>query len=476
MKKAARGWMMLGATLTLTTALLVAQAQTPVTITLSGPNQWTNSGTSFGEAWEDMTASFQKTNPNITFKTVVLPINSFFQTLATQLQAGSAPELIFNQTSYKSSQVVALNKYLNEPNPYAPEFKRWIDSFDPSGFNEAQQDGNGNWNWVPFNLVSVGLFVNEDAFTKAGVKLPLRTWEDWRAAAPKLKAAGYVAMGMDNFEVGITWTWQSIANQLMDKYFTRWNLYANNGERGTAKGLNGKSWTRAMKTTPNMAKLPEITASLQIMKELFENVTPNWSGIKPTTGAAVNIKDFLAGKSATTWAVNFAVSEIMDNKPNFKVGSSAFPTITRASTPVSTNTPARFGVGPGGTSYMIPATTTGEKLKAAVNFLQFVTSPKHNQPWLTASAGASAIKGVKAIPEINGFGSGEWGESARMQAATLASFSPQSQKEFIQIIQGYLLGSSNLEATQNALQASWARAADYQIAQNPDWKSESWAK
>ena len=454
----------------------VAEAQTPLTITLSGPNQFSASATTFGEAWEDMVASFQKVNPAITLKTTVLPIPTFGQTLSTQLQAGSAPELIFNQVAYKSSQVVALNKYLNEPNPYAPEFKRWIDVFDPNGFNEVQQDTQGNWNWVPFNLVSAGLFINEDAFTKAGVKLPLVTWQDWRAAMPKLKAAGYAPLAMDNFEVGIIWTFRAIGDQLMDKYFARWNTFKSDGTPGTAKQLNFKAYTRVLKSGTNIAKLPEMTATLQLIKEVFGNVTPNWSGIKPTTGAAVNIKDFLGGKAAMAWGINFAVSEVLDTKPGFKVSSSGWPTITATTTPTSSGAPARFGLAPGGTSYMIPATTTGDKLSAAINFLQFITSPKHNQPWLTASAGASAIKGVKAVPAISGFGEGRWGESPRVQVDRLGYLSPQSQKEFIQIMQGYLLGSSNLVDTQNALQASWVKAAEYQLSQNPEWKSEAWAK
>ena len=114
--------------------------------------------------------------------------------------------------------------------------------------------------------------------------------------------------------------------------------------------------------------------------------------------------------------------------------------------------------------------------EAAVNFLQFITSPKHNQPWLTASAGASAIKNVKAIPAINGFGEGAWGETPRVLANNLAYLSPQFQKEYVQIMQGYLLGASSLADTQKALGQGWMKAAEYQIGQNPDWKSEAWAK
>jgi len=108
-----------------------------VTITLAGPNQWNDSGTSFGKAWEDQVAAFQKATPGVIFKTNVLPLTSFFAYEATLLQAGSAPELIFNQTNYKPFQVVPLTKYLMQPNPYAPGNKRWLDLFDPSKEEEA---------------------------------------------------------------------------------------------------------------------------------------------------------------------------------------------------------------------------------------------------------------------------------------------------------------------------------------------------
>ena len=48
----------------------------------------------------------------------------------------------------------------------------------------------------------------------------------------------------------------------------------------------------------------------------------------------------------------------------------------------------RDGVSAGGTSYMIPATASGDKLTYAIKFLQFVTAPKFNQPWITATSAA----------------------------------------------------------------------------------------
>ena len=103
-----------------------------VTIVLDGPNQWTTSPTSFGEPWDDQVARFEAANPGLTLKTNVLPLTSFYQTESTLLQAGSGTDLMFNQLTYKASQVVSLMPYLNQPNPYAPAsstYKTWLDWF-----------------------------------------------------------------------------------------------------------------------------------------------------------------------------------------------------------------------------------------------------------------------------------------------------------------------------------------------------------
>ncbi len=451
--------------------------QVSVAITLAGPNQWNNSGTSFGPAWERLVAQFEAANPGVTVKTNVLPLTSFFQTESTLLQAGSAPELIFNQTNYKPVQVVSLNKYLMQPNPYAPGRKTWLDWFDPRGFSTRQQDPLGRWDWVPFNFVDLGLFVNQTAFAKAGVKMPIATWEDWRTAIKKLKAAGYTPLAMDGSYLGIDWTFSTIANMLLMKYVKNWNVYLANGAHGQNNQLTIEDYARALKTGVNLGRLPEMAEALTLTKEVFDTaVTPNWSGIKGLSGTGVNLQDFIAGKAAMAWGVDFGAAALVNAHTSFKIGSMGWPTITKATTRLSTNAPAQYGVTAGGTSYMIPATTKGDKLAYAIRFMQFVTAPRNNQAWITATSATPAVQTVKAPAQISAFSTGAWGVPQTANPGLLTSLSPQNNTEFQQIMQGYLLGSTSLSQTQTALQASWQRAATYQVQLNPQWHSEPWAK
>lgn len=454
-----------------------ATAKITVTITLAGPNQWNSSPTSFGAPWEHLVAQFEAANPGVTLKTNVLPLTSFVQTEATLLQAGSAPELIFNQTNYKPAQVVPLNKYLMAPNPYAPGRASWYDWFNHNAFGPAQQDTLGHWDWIPFNLFDLGLFYNKTAFAKAGVQAPIKTWEEWRVAVRKLKAAGYVPLAMDGGYLGYGWTYLTIANMMLAKYFNSWNVYLQSGARGKATQLTLEDYTRVLKMGMNLGHLPEMAEALTLLKEVFDTAaTPGWSGIKETSGAGVDAADFIAGKAAMMWGGDFGYSTLQAAHPSFQIGSMAFPTITRATTPLSTNFPAQYGVAAGGTSYMIPATASGDKLTYAIKFLQFVTAPKYNQPWITATSAAPAVETVKPIPGIAAFSSGQWGVPQIMNCVLLFNMSPQELAEFGQIVPGFLLGTMSLSKAEDALQSAWLQAANYNIQQNPQWKSQPWAK
>src|SRR5579883_121080 len=79
-----------------------------ITITLSAPNQFTTSSSDFGPAWSTLLSQYQKLHPNVTVKINVLPLSSFNQTLSTELAAGTAPDIVFNQATYKSFMVTPL--------------------------------------------------------------------------------------------------------------------------------------------------------------------------------------------------------------------------------------------------------------------------------------------------------------------------------------------------------------------------------
>ncbi|HET6743771.1 MAG TPA: extracellular solute-binding protein, partial [Kribbella sp.] len=287
-----------------------------VTITLSGPNQWNSSGSSFGKPWEELVAAFEAKEPNIKVKTVVLPLNSFAQTISTQLAAGTAPELVFNQAPHKPEMVVPLDDYLKKPNPYVDGNKQWIDVFRKKfyGFgNGNSRNAAGKIEFVPFNLVGIGLFTNNDAFQKAGVQLPVKDFEDLIAGCGKLKSAGYAPLAMDASDLGPGWTMATISGMLLDKYAGKYNVYAPDGSAGKAPTVTAKGTARAVLSGEFSSRTPEVTESLNLLKTLWDScVDKNGSGVTGDNGAVIGLRDFAAGKAAMAWGVNFGVSALAD--------------------------------------------------------------------------------------------------------------------------------------------------------------------
>ena len=453
-----------------------------LTITLEGPNQWNESGSSFGKPWEDLVAAFEKAEPTIKVKTVVLPLSSFGQTISTHLAAGTAPELVFNQAPHQPHMVHALDSSLEEPNPYVkagPGSKRWLDVFRKRYYgpgNPSSRNAEGKVEFVPFNLVGIGLFYNKPAFDKAGITAPFETFEDLVDGCGKLRAAGYTPLAMDRSDLGPGWTMSTVSGMLLDKRVDKLNVYTVDGKPGKATSstgapaVSGKAVAKAVLTGELTTKAPEIAASHELVKRMWDAcVDKNWSGnTEGLNGAVVGLRDFAAGRAGMAWGVNFGVSALKDVE--FDFASMPFPQITADSTPVASGAPARFGASVGGTSYMIPSTIEGERFDAAVKFLQFVSTPDRIQPWLVATGGISAVEGATGADETKAFADGSWGDSV-----PLAMPGGPPGVTTLSLFEGWLLGTKSLPEQQEYLQDLWTKGQRQAVKDNK-WDGESWAK
>lgn len=444
------------------------------TITLSGPNQWTSSGSSFGPAWEDLVERFEAAEPCISLETNVLPLDSYSQTLATQLAAGSSTDLVFSSVPHDPHMVYPLTDELEQPNPYVDGNERWIDVFNPEYFTvDKVANSEGDVEFIPFNLVGVALFYNTAAFEAAGVSEVPETFEEFLASCDALSAAGYTPVAMDNSALGVGWTTGALTAQLLaGDLADQWNVYDAAGEPGTADPLAAKSIARALATGEFRADLPEVVESLELMKEFFDRcVSPDWSGTASTSGAIVGAQQFAAGDAAIAWGVNFGVAEL--DAVEFEVGSMPFPTITKETTELSPGEPARFGTGLGGTSYMIPANTEGAQLEAAVKFLQFVSAPEEIAPWLAESGGIPVLEGLEPSANVAGFSEGDWAKPFRVSYGILQLPSTTTNAN---AFGGFLLGTKSLDEQVASLQALYDERVQEDARNHPEWAGEDWAK
>jgi ABC-type glycerol-3-phosphate transport system substrate-binding protein len=455
------------------------KADAGTTITLEGPNQWTQSGSSFGAPWQQVVAAF-KAKTGITVKTDVLPLASFNQTESTQLAAGTAPDLVFNQATFKPYMVVDLDKYLSEPNPFVAGNKKWLSLFKSEYFGPnvaSVLDTSGHIDYVPFNLVGVGLFYNKTAFAKAGVSAPITTYADLMNACQKLKSAGYTPITGDASNIGVAWTAQSLFNMLSWSQQPTFNHFSSTGKPGKNPTLTTEDYTWAVATGKLAASDPQEVAWLTLFKQVFSScVTKNWSGITGLSGDGVGLPQFESGKAAMAWGVDFGYSTIKGSS-SFPISSMPFPTVTKATTSASVDAPAQFGLSVGGTSYMIPAHTSGKALSASLLFLQYMTSP-NIKSWLTQTGGIPAINGLPAPASTAGFLSGSWGQTARDGGAPPGiplNGDVAPGVSILEAYEGYLLGDKSLTQEESYLENLWKQGAAYN-AQSGGWTSQSWAK
>lgn len=444
-------------------------------ITLSGPNQFNTDTKSFGPAWDKLVAAFEKANPDIQLKTNVLPIASWATASNTQLTAGTAPELIFNQTTHKPNQVQNLDKYLNKPNPFIKGNKKWIDAFNPKYFGGPKQLGinaNGHHEWIPFNLVGVAIYYNKDILKKANVsESSLKTFDGFVNSCEKIKKAGYAPVGTDNGSLTQGWEMVAISSTMFNQEMNKINVYDAAGNAGTANPVTAKSIAKSVLTGEmNTTKQPELASALQLLKKFNDAcATPNWSGVKGS-GAFTGGGDFLGQKAAMAWGSNFASTNLSSSK--FPYGTTTFPTISTSDSKFASGKPAEFGVTTGGTSYMIPAYIKGKQLAAAVKFLQFVSSP-NIQPWLNKTGSIPALTSGKTPPGLGVFLDGTWGTTPiQGQGAGLiqrpAALTTKNPYE------AYLLGSVPLDQTLATMQTNNVAWAKEQVA-DAGW-TEPWTK
>ena len=141
-----------------------------------------------------------------------------------------------------------------------------------------------------------------------------------------------------------------------------------------------------------------------------------------------------------TFAVDFGYGTIAASA-HFPIGSMPFPEITTATTKLSANVPARSGLTAGGTSYMIPAGTSGKALRASILFLQFMSARQYITNWLAETGGIAAIQGITPPASAAAYFEGAWGKPEIINPFACCGYDIAPGVLFTDAYDGYLLGS-----------------------------------
>ena len=182
-------------------------AQAPKTITcwLStsyNPTEWTSRSAehpAVQNASRILAESFTEEHPDILISFAEMPIHGersadYPAWLTPLVAAGEAPELVWSvhDVPVQNGWALPIGEYLDQPNPFAPQYDRWRDTFYES-YMKSLIYGDGLEYCAPIlsywpNL-EVGLAYNKESFAKYGLEPPV-TWTEEKEVARALKELG----------------------------------------------------------------------------------------------------------------------------------------------------------------------------------------------------------------------------------------------------------------------------------------------
>jgi multiple sugar transport system substrate-binding protein len=154
---------------------------------------------------DPMTAAFEKANPGIALESIKVPTGGYeaiAQRALLSAAAGTAPDVVqvgwhLTRTFVESGRAVALDAFMKADRAFSN------DNLLPAMLELGKVEGK--YYLVPVGISTPAMFINEEAFQKSGLdpRNPPKTWAETRAAAEKLRAAGYE---------GVLWGWSITGN------------------------------------------------------------------------------------------------------------------------------------------------------------------------------------------------------------------------------------------------------------------------
>ena len=356
-----------------------------------------------------------KMNPEAKAEVEIRPWEGFEDWLLTQLVAGTAPEVCQSHgwvEHYSRDLAIRFNEYLEQPSPYS-DSKRWMDDF-MGGLIERYGSPNSDYCMVPLDSVDSGIYYNKTIFDKLGLKPP-KTFTEWFAVCEELKKAGYNPIGIDGNKPNFSffhWGLRIVGDRLQAHKFPKLNLrpyreswpvdrLMTDPTATAGEMLDGEEIVLGFRSgLLDPTQSPEFAYAYEAFAELAGKYgQPGWQ----STEGKSNVQSFLQQGiamifSQTTqlkpWQKDIAS---MPKEQQFEFSTFLYPTFDK---PFSKEIPVpEWGsrsVGGIGVKIGVPKPKNADVEAAAINFVQWLTSPKGNQMVMDNGdpIGPAVIKGV----------------------------------------------------------------------------------
>lgn len=317
------------------------------------------------DQWKNISAEFEKENPNITLKfTREEDYNTYKTNLDNEILANKVPDLYGIQVG---SSFDDYSQYALDVHSYASD---WLGNLSSSAVKQTT-DSKGKVKAVPVLLAGMEYYLyNQTVMDKLGLSQP-KTYTELVDFATKARAAGYTP-----FAMGAADAWH-------DADFFTWlsTQYGNGDDFYKAAAGKGKWDSDAL-----------VQAAQQWQKLFKDGVFEN-GATTVTTYPSARDDYFLAGKSVAFPTGSWHVGASLSTSPEVpgsavakdKIGMALFPTLGKTDRGVTS-----------GVDYAIAVSDSSspEKQKAAETFVKFLADGKGQQQWVNTLQGFPVAKNI----------------------------------------------------------------------------------
>jgi sn-glycerol 3-phosphate transport system substrate-binding protein len=317
---------------------------------------------------DDMVARFHKENPDI--KVTAVYAGNYTDTMTkamTAMKGGQPPQL---SVLLSTDVFTLIDEKAIIPIDDVVADKAWLKNYYPA-FMANGQIGGKTWS-IPFQRSTIVLYWNKDAFKEAGLdpeKAPA-SWDQMVEMGKKL---------VKKDASGNTTRW---GVEIPTTGYAYWMLQAlaiENGQR-----MMNEAGNEVYLTAPKTVAALDYWVDLSRKHGVMPTGTIDWATLRT---------DFLEGKTAMMWHTTGNLTAVKDGA-KFNFGVAMLPAKERRGSPT------------GGGSFYIFKNASPEQQKAAVKFIQWMTTPERAAEWSIKTGYVAVSPAAYKTPEMEAYAKG----------------------------------------------------------------------
>ena len=321
-------------------------------------------------AWADLVAAYQEVQPNVEVEIVPMDWENQRNWLTMQLTGGTAPEVFHSKLpwamdDYNKGMILNLNDVMKAKNPYT-DTETWEEFFAPTVIEQMQAVSPDYFCTCNFMSI-VKLFYNKSMFEQAGITQLPETWNEFMDVQKKLKEAGFAPFAFPNSKPAdnlYNWVERLLTYQVVEDIIPELDV------NGSGSVENNEIVRGIDLDLINIENSPYKDV-FPILKDWSQYWAEGYNAIDSTTSQQM----FIRQEAAMMLGGPDVVQNMADMGADFEYGVFAFPYLTKENSEYACEASYEMGASVAEV-YCIPSNLEGEQQKAAIDFLQFLGSPK----------------------------------------------------------------------------------------------------